>query len=326
MLTLCYGTNREDPKIEWFIASLLNQGYKEKLPGARVVVVDFHALSRDPEFKVQLARVGALHVPPKPCVWQGPHKITRQDWFAASNCRNTGLCLALDGSIAYCDDVSVLMPGWLDAVIEASQRQGVTCGAYRKVKKLVVATNGLVKSFEDFSSGYDNRLRTISVPGSSGEQLYSPDNLKNIMPLGVPCGDYLYGCSLVAPVESLLAVGGWPEAWCDGMGFEDVIMGILLHNAGNKFYYDSRIMSWESEEAHFTNTVFLRADYGKSPHDKSHEVLNQARRTKHHPNHFAMYGGIRAIRERVLRGEPFPVVDDPQHEWFTKTRLSELVP
>jgi hypothetical protein len=124
-------------------------------------------------------------------------------------------------------------------------------------------------------------------------------------------------------VETLLAVNGWPEALCDGMGFEDCIMGIMLGNIGVHFQYHKGMMTWESEEGHVSNTSFRREDYGKSPDDKSHSVLNQAIMIKSHPNYFGDEG-IVGLRRRILAGEPFPIVGVPEHEWFTKTQLKSL--
>jgi len=304
MVTVCYMTNREEPHIEWFLDSLHHQGFKQKIPDSQLVVVDFHCLTRSKEFKDLMAKFNVIHVPPKPCVWQGQHRLTKDNWFAASNARNTALCLAPDGHIVYCDDLSVLMPGWVDAVAEASKTGLITLGAYRKVFELTVEpVTGMVTHYKDNPPGYDNR-NANSTPEFCA-------------------GNWLYGCSLCAPVERLIQVGGWPEALCDGMGFEDCIMGIMLGNIGVHFQYHKGMMTWESEEGHHSNVVFKRKDFGSSPDDKSHAVLNTALQSKYHPNYFGDEG-IAGLRKRVLAGEPFPVVGIPEHEWYTGTPLKFL--
>lgn len=304
MVTIAYMTNRLEPHIEWFLDSLHSQGFKEKIPDSQLLVVDFHCDERPQEFRDLLKKFNAIHVPPKPTVWQGKHRLTKENWFAASNARNTALCLAPDGWIVYCDDLSVLLPGWVDVVAEVSKSGTITCGAYRKVLELTVEPGtGVVTHFKDYPPGWDNRGAS-TVP----------------MPCG---GNWLYGCSLAAPVDALLSVNGWPEALCDGMGFEDCIMGIMLSNAGFRFQYHTGMMTWESEEGHHVGKGFRREDYGKSPDDKSHSVLNQALKIKTHPNYFGDEG-IVGLRRRVLAGEPFPGAGIPQHEWFTNTPLSEL--
>lgn len=307
MLTIAYFTSRKEPKIEWFFESLAREA-GPSIRDIRIVVVDhWHDNERFLADSVVMAWPDFIHVQPKPTVWQGPHRLTKEDWFAASNARNTAICLATDGWIAFVDDVSVLLPGWLTRVREAMNHpKRITCGAYRKVNELVVEYGNVV-SFTDHPGGHDNRMAHVSGPGPH------------------PCGgNWMYGCSLAAPVEAFLEINGYPEALCDGMGFEDVIAGIMLEKKGYSFAYDPRMMTYESEELHHQLPVMKRSDYGVSPNDKSHAVLFAARNGHGwHPNYFGEEG-IRGLRARVLRGEPFPVVQIPQHEWFTKTPLSEL--
>lgn len=316
MLTIAYLTSRKEPMFEWFAQSLHRETGGD-YTGIRILIVDHwfeeranvwttaHTLNRYGEMIKDGGGV-ALHGPPKPTVWQGKHRLTKEDWFAASNSRNTALCHAPDGHIAYVDDLSVLSPGWLKCVREAMARGSVTCGAYRKVRDLVVSATGDIVSFTDFPGGHDNRYGGGSDSGP------------------VHCGgNWLYGCSLVAPVEALLEINGWPEI-CDGLGFEDCITGIMLEKKGWAIEYDRRMMTYEAEELHHVGPVMKRSDYGVSPNDKSHAVLKMAQQGDGwHPGYFGEEG-IRGLRQRVLRGEPFPIVQVPQHEWFTGTPLSEL--
>lgn len=304
MLTIAYLTSRHDPKIEWFQASLKRESRQHPDLKFQVVVVDFFATSRHP---LQLSQpAGWIHCAPKPTVWQGPYRLTKEDWFAASNARNTALCLAQDGHIAYVDDLSVLLPGWLSRVVEAMKSDVITLGAYRKVRDLVVAENGDIVSFTDYPAGHDNRYG-----GGSDE---AP----------VSCGgDWLYGCSLVAPVEAFLEINGWPEI-CDGMGFEDCIAGIMLEKQGWAIEYDRRMMTYESEELHHVGQVMKRSDFGVSPNDKSHALLKMAQQGDGtHPGFFGPEG-IRGLRRHVLGGGLFPVVGIPEHEFFTGTLLRDL--
>jgi len=181
-LTISYCTSRKDPKIEWFLDSL----YREcggNYDGIKIVVVPYmklplHLSSSVPEIR---SIINLTAVPPKPNVWQGKHRLTSTDWFAAANSRNTALCLAPDGYIAYVDDLSVLLPGWLDRVKAAMDGNYIVCGSYQKVKDLVVE-NGEVKSFTEFEAGKDTRHKfTLS-------------------PLHPCVGGWLYGCSCAMPV------------------------------------------------------------------------------------------------------------------------------
>jgi hypothetical protein len=324
-LTIAYMTNRKDCCIQWFFDSLRRE---IKHHGAEldysIVIVDYWANEplRKEQFKdwskthwQNFHCDGYHHVTPKPSVWQGPHRLTKEDWFSASNARNTALCLAEDfgkgGAIVYVDDLSVLLPGWLSSVRDAMSNNYIVCGAYRKVKNLVVE-NGDVKSFTQFSD--DNRLQ------------YAHNDL-------TPCGgNWLYGCSVAGPVESFLSVNGWPEDLCDGMGFEDCCMGMVLANAGHQLIYDRRMMTYESEEHHhIPGAQFRKEDWhigsdgkpvkgGNGATDKSHAVLNIAMASKRFPNSY----DIRELRAKVLAGESFPIPQSPRHEWFTKQPLEEL--
>lgn len=303
-LTIVYNSCRLNPRFQWFLFSLKRE-LVDECDGIKLVVVDFHADIRcQPDIRCQLNGMRWVWIKPKPTVWQGQYRLMRDNWFAASNSRNTGLCYAPDGWIAYVDDLSVLMPGWLNAVREAMAGNYIVCGAYKKVKKLHVE-NGEVKSCEEFPGGIDTRWTYAqSDPW--------------------PCqGQWLFGCSFAAPVEALLAVNGADEN-CDSLGSEDYILGIRLANAGYQFKYDRRMLTLESEEAHFEEPPFRRTDKGVSPADKSHAILKMALESKWAPNYFGE-GGIRALRERVLRGEPFPIQQIPDKDWFDGQPISEMV-
>lgn len=310
-LTIAYITARKDPKIQWFLDSLENQIQQfagERCDG-QIIIVD--AYSNERKLQDQLNgffKAGWLikHVSVKPCVWQGEHRLTKENWFAASNARNTALCLAPDGYIAYIDDLSVLCPGWLLNVRQSMAWNGITLGTYRKVRNLVVEKGEIMSWDKEYLGGQDSRRNYGSKDGA------------------VPCnGDMLFGCSLVGPVEAFLSVNGWPEDLCDGLSSEDYCMGIVMENAGWKFRYNLNMMTMESEEHHHIEPPFKRSDYGVSPNDKSHAALNIARSSKFFPNSFGE-GGIKELRRKTLAGEPWPIPKSPDREWFTQTLLSEL--
>jgi hypothetical protein len=295
-LTICWLTNRRDHKAEWFLDSL-HRELGGDYSNVRIIMID-------PRQSAGCVR--ALCVPPKPSVWQGPHRLTKEDWFCASGCRNTGLCYAPDGYIAYADDLAVLLPGWLQSVREAMTENYIVCGAYQKVNQLVVE-RGEVKSFTPIEGSVDSRWR------------WGLDHR------AVPCdGNFLYGCSAAFPVEALLSINGWPEDLCDGMGFEDCLTGHVLENAGYDLRYDRRMKTLESDELHFVETPLKRCDFGVHPKNKTHAALKIAKESKRFENPSLGPGGIRALREKVLAGEPFPVPTGPTVEWFTGKPLGEL--
>jgi len=308
MLSICYMTFRRKPNIQWFFDSLDNQtwgNYADK----QVVVVDyFHGEPGREDEIAALAHCPIRHVPPKPTVWQGPYRLTRNEYFAAANARNTAICHATGDHIAFVDDLSVLGGEWLMAAYEAIEGKYVGMGMYRKVKGLVVE-HGLVKGFDEWAGGTDSRV-AYSQPDKA-----------------VPHpGSLLYGCSLVGPTEAFLSINGYDEA-CDstGLGSEDYIAGMMLNANGWGTRLDRRMWTYESEEGHVQDRPFLRRDKGTSPNDKSHAILHMVTsggRTVA-PNYFPE-GGIRAMREHVLGGGGFPAGMIPDRDWYDGQPLSEL--
>ncbi len=297
-LSLAYITSRRDCKIEWFWDSLQRELNGRSIS---VIVVDFHRNERDVTQGIwQTIRQNTLHVAPKPCVWQGDFKLVKTNHWAAANMRNTALCLAPDGYLSYIDDLSVIMPGWLKAVDDSIAGNYVVCGTYRKVKKMVVE-KGVLVSYEPFSE--DNRMKGITQDVS-------------------PCsGGWMYGCTLGAPIDLFLKVGGWPE-FSDALKFEDCLMGIGMQNAGCHLKFDRRMLSIESEEHHHIEPAFRSFDKGVSPNDKSHAAKKIAEKTKYFANYYE--GGIPQLRKDVLAGKPFPTTQIPEHDWYDGQPLSEI--
>lgn len=301
-LTIAYSTCRREPHFDWFFESLARQC---DLASVRVVVVDYFAEEAGRRELLSALCPGVIHVSPKPSVWQGLYRLTSRDYFAPSNARNTALCHASDGWIAYADDLSVLMPGWMACVQEAMRLGHVRLGAYRKVCRLVVR-DGLVVSFENHHAGWDTRWHS----GSASAPVTAS-------------GSWMFGCSLVAPVEAFLAVNGWDED-CDPMGGEDYAAGMMMERHGWQFAYDRRMLTFESEEDHHKETPFLRIDKGASPNDASHRMLAMLLGGRDvAPNYFGA-GGIRAVRGRVLAGEAFPSPPLPEHDWRDGQPLREM--
>lgn len=296
---------------EWFGDSFhreCNGDYSNK----RLVVVDYYAdeSGRKEEIlrKSRFPKAQVFHVPPKPNVWQGKYRLTTQDYFAASSARNTALCLAPDGWIAYVDDVSVLMPGWFARVEAAEKGNYMVCGAYQKVCQINVQ-NGHLVSCVDTETGYDSRLRQLKF------------NRKMVK----ATGGWFFGCSVAGPVANFLAINGWDED-CDSMGAEDYACGLMLEKRGYQIFYDPQMMTYESEEHHFLPPVIPRK--GKSniqghPTD-AHAYLAMLKNGRNRaPNYFGEEG-LAGLREKVLRGEPFPICQVPDRDWRDGQPLSEI--
>lgn len=318
MLTIAYSTVRKDCRIEWFFASLHRECGGE-YNDIQVVVVDSHAPHRQLfPFGSYITRIedfgGAIQWrEPKPNVWNGYYRLTKDQWFAAASHRNTSLCLARYPFIAFVDDLSVLMPGWLARVRAAMDGNYIVCGSYAKAKNMTVV-NGEIQCYTPYAE--DNRRKHVSGL--------------------TPCsGNWLYGCSVAGPVEAFLSVNGWPENICDGLGFEDCCMGIALKNAGHDMRYDPAMMTYESEELHHVEPALRKEDWhrvngvlqkgGNGGDDCSHAALHIAQQSKWFE--YDVGGGfkdLRALRQHVLNGGKFPVRHAPEHHWWTGVPLKDL--
>ncbi len=303
MLTIAYMTCRRNPRFEWFVDSLARQYDGNPI---KLVVIDFYRDERDlAEYANKV--LGPLGISstshlPKPTVWQGKHRLTKANYFAASNARNTAICLADDGYLVFADDLSVLAPTWLQRVRAAEKGGYVVCGSYEKALQLTVE-DGVIIHSKNHPPGHDARFPHQKAFGRC------PSN-------------WFYGCSCGAPVEAFLRINGYPEI-ADGMGYEDAVTGDALANAGFDLFYDPMMMTIESEEAHHEEAPFIRSDPGRSPNDKSHALLNICRNVSRFDNYFGEMG-VAGLRKLIQAGEPFPVSRIPEHEWFTSTKLSDL--
>lgn len=325
-ISIAYLTCRRDPHFSWWAESLHRETGGD-YTGIRIVVVDFYAEAHKPEdpwtaeqaqcrregfaalFKGHKVDPEFVHSSPIWNPWQGPHRLTRENWFAKADYLNAAVALTPGDWLVSCDDLSVLMPGWLVAVREAVQAPGmITCGSYRKVACLAVR-HGEVRGWRP-------------LPNNAGTDIRWAEGNDHIP---VSCNaNRMYGCSFVAPIDLLLKVNGWPQM-SNGLGFEDSPMGIVLGRAGAHFRYDRRMFTLESEEDHHIGPVMKRSDYGDSPNDKSHAFLAlcKDRTLTRFENYFGPEG-LFGVRHRVLMGEPLPIIREPQHEWYTKRPLSEL--
>jgi hypothetical protein len=339
-LTIAWMTSRKDACFDWFCDSLHRECAGE-YSGIQVMAIDYWAapwFDRSTASLIAQADVDSLHAhedrrsyivnclrapmerfswaAPKPCPWQGRYRQTREDWFAAANARNTALALCKTDWICYVDDLSCLVPGWLEAVYNSMRLDDtVTCGAYRKVRDLTVVNGEIVKFSPNLvddgkggkcDAGLDNRMK----------------NARNDDPIAAQ-GNWMFGCSVVAPVKAFLSVNGWDER-CDGMGSEDYCTGIAMQKRGWKFRYVPKMLTYESEERHHTEPSFKRSDYGTSPDDKSHAMLRLAQNGNGWiPNNFGI-GDLARLRNRTAEGQPFPSPPRNAPEWYTGKLLCEL--
>lgn len=340
-VTIAHVTSRLEPCWDWFADSLVSQLTPEELKQVQVIFIDRHLWK--PEFrtafpdwrdltKIQLesteyhdparwdkleaavrGRFDFQFMPPKPNVWQGAFRLTTKDWFTAAQARNTAIMASERQYFVGVDDLSVLLPGWAIQVRHAAQNGYCVCGAYKKVKKLVVE-GGKVASFEEYPGGVDTRWNR----GSDG----------GIVPWS---GSGLFGCSFGMPVELLLTVNGFDEA-TDGQSAEDYDLGIRAQRAGGKFFYNRNMTTYESEEMHFLDAPLPResklvlperlpAGYEGNPMS-DHVMLNRVTREER----VTTLGGVslRELRAQFLDTSFVPIPRTPDYDWRDGKPLAEM--
>jgi hypothetical protein len=295
-LSIVYHTSRTSPRLKWFFDSLNLQAGTEPIS---VIIVDLwaHDAERVTNYKKIAGREITVTVP-KPTIWQGKHRVTKEDWWAASNSRNTGICLCKTEWIAFLDDRSVLLPGWLNSINDAMTHGYAVCGSYEKVHHMIVE-EGKVISYEE-TDGKDSRK------GDPKGAVKAP-------------GEWWFGCTNALPLEWALTVNGWDET-CDGLSMEDCIFGLMLQNNGFPIFYDQRMKILEDRTPGQLGTPMRREDKGKSPDDKSHKMLAMLRGLKRAAHQW----DLRKVRDLVLNGNPFPISTEPKVDWYDGQPINEL--
>lgn len=310
-LTVALITGRRDAKFEWLFESLRRQRGFDRV--TQIVVVDFYAQSCDDWTNTDvvlrhtqvLNAAGKLrpliqHAPPKPTIWQGPHRVTKGNWWANSNARNTAIALCRNEWIALCDDRCVLQPGWMQAVKAAMKKQYIVFGSYQKRHNLVV-NSGIIQDMGALS-GMDNR-----------DEIAKGKVVK-------ATGQWAYGCTFAMPVEWALEVNGVPEQ-ADGMSFEDILFGMILQNNGFPMRYDPSMRMIQDRTPSELDKPFRREDKGVSPNDKSHASLVQIGGMKRSAHDWE----LRQVRADVLAGKPFPVPSNPDPcDWYDNEPIRGL--
>lgn len=306
-LTICLTTSRREPQFEWLLDSIANQANAPQ--GIEIIIVDLWKDERaglcvvnghlrnamiDYPYKITCVK-------PKPNVWQGKYRKAQSHYWAVCNARNTALCMAQTEWILFLDDRSVLMPGFFDAVKDAMAGRYIMAGAYEKRTGMTVE-NGFIK----------NGGTVI------GTDVREPHGRR-------PCvGNWLFGCCVLAPVEWLLHVNGYPEILCDGMGFEDVILGIILQNNHYQIWYDPRAKMIEDRTPDQLGEAMKRTCKERHPNDKedkAHKALARVVNMRRSENPF---GEIRDLRSGIQRGMGFPILNLPQKDWFDGQPITEF--
>jgi len=316
MISIGYITSRTEPRLDWFFDSLRNQEGIEAVK--QIIVVDglaqegdgrdeSYILKRSSDFEDAAGDLAYISswIAPKPTVWAGLHRLTKQDWWNASNCRNTWICEATQPWSVGLDDRCVLEPGWLATVLEAVKGNYAVFGSYEKRHGLVV--EGGVITDQGKTDAVDHREKYCRERGL-------------VMPFRMP-PEWSYGCTFALPTSWALEVNGFDET-CDGASAEDSIFGMYLKNCGKALKYDYRMKVIQDRTPGHTGPAMIRRDKGVSPNDKSHAQLAMLRTLKRSKHQWDL-NTIRAIR---ASGEPWPIPTEPTHDWYDGQPLSEMTP
>lgn len=301
-LTVVFISSRFKPCVLWFLNSLRNQ----LKPDDRITVIFVISYIEGDEVREEQwhPQILVKFTRPKPTVWQGPERLTKLNWWAASNSRNTGICLCKTDYIAFQDDRSVLLPGWLDAVREAITGNYGVFGTYQKRVGIEVADGVITHS--GIVIGEDSRIDYVKV------------HRGNAAPTPAP-GEWAFGCTLALPLEWALAVNGYDET-CDGLSMEDVIFGLMLANHGFDLRFDHRMAIVEDRTKDEIGIPMKREDKGVSPNDKSHALLDMLRGLKQARHDL----DLRQIRKNMLAGGKWPPPWGPEKDWHDGQLLSEM--
>lgn len=316
-LTIAYITGREQPQFPWFCDSLCREIQESDFGLPEILFVDLR-LDYEPRLrrmeleKAVAGRFEYRHAPPKPSPWQGRHRMTKEDYFCAANARNTALILSTAANIAFVDDQSVLMPGWLESVLLACKDGEVLSGAYMIVKNMEVRGGELVNwSGFEVDSRWSIAERAHKVPISGGG---------------------LYGCTFCLPVAAAEAVNGFDE-YCDGLGAEDYDFGIRLARAGCRMFYDRAMMvliqkgsgsshpNCSTLERH--SSLARRAKKHDDGEWTDHHLLNRLLADSSRTTTLARWCDIREQRRRVSAGLSIKH-DLPDRDWVDGQPLAEL--
>lgn len=334
MISLIFSTNRKNPMFyEWFLPSLCNQTNAEERSQMECIFISYDEEALGKDYTVSPPKIAEvvyhndlkiIQTTPKKSLYQGPTRKSKTQMFSPSSARNTGIILSRGDYLVFCDDVSILMPGWWAAVWQGYVNKRIVCGSYWKKNRMDVAGGCLISDGGENLMGRDSRW---TLRGADKGPVLIP-------------GTQMFGCSFGIPAKDIIQVNGFDEL-CDSIGGEDYHLGVRLNHAGKKIYYDKSMFTVESEELHNQPHLMWRDDrvlpmeeYNKklyssfSVHkrvqqgartDSSHMLLDILYGTKQTQSRYNFYN----IEECRSTGT-LPAVPEIHHHWFDDKPLAEL--
>lgn len=285
-LTICLTTSRPEPEIKWFLDSLRPQIKDNE--DVRIIICSLFPVTVAPALNLRV-------IEPKPNIWQGKYKLTKDSYWAVANARNTCIAMCETEWVSFLDDRGVLSSNWLQCVREAMDGGYIMAGSYSKRQNMVVE-NGVIL-YQGILQAEDARI-------------------KSTRGLPIPCpGEWLFGCNLAMPLEWLLQVNGYEEK-SNSVSFEDCLLGLTLSNNGFPMKFDPRPMLTEDRTPSKLGVPMKRSSKEKHPNDtsdKCHTLLKWTRTAKRSDNPY----DIRELRIKIQAGGEFDIPNNPNEvDWF----------
>lgn len=302
-LSVGFITGRQEPRLDWALAAII-AGMRTGDEIDVIVVDALHGQRPDvltypwPTGMPIGSKLGIRDVPVHPNIWQGPHRITACDWWAAAAARNTVIGYADHDYLVFLDDRCRPGPRWMDTLRHGCEtRESVIAGSYDKLE------------------------------GPEGARTLSHDHRREREPNGkIDCGGtWLYGCTFALPLEWALEVNGLEEG-CDSLTGEDYIFGLMLNNAGHRIDFVPELYVLQDRAPGDTTTKgrYPCKDKNISPNDKSHAAIDRfgsRARTEFTPD-------LTVIRDELAAGRPWPIPDPsyPHRDWYDGELIRDMTP
>lgn len=229
MISIVTCTARREPKFDWLADSIWRSANAKPIEW---IVVDALLWTQGDERRQALLaavkdRFPLHHLPPKPCRWQGPDRLTRSDHWALNNARNTGIIVANGERVVMLDDCCVVDQAWLAG---HDQPMGGVAGSFFTYMTAVVRVGQVV---EGDPGPYGIDPRVISHPNP------------------MRCnGAWGYGLNTSFPLAAAVQANGFDELYDGAAGSEDNDAGIRFERTGCPYWWAPGCRIYQVLETH----------------------------------------------------------------------------
>lgn len=298
-----FPTCRQECGLDWFVDGLVEQAVQVglDLSTSELIVVDSllwedASARKDQINDVVRGRIPLVHVPPKPCPWQGPDRLTEKEYAAHGSTRNTVLCHASGDYLISLDDLAVLLPGWLAAYLESVKIDRLVAGMYPKHLDVIVENGRLVQStpWPNFRDG-----RGDQGPRYVGGGWFFTGN---------------FGC----PMEVALKLNGFEEL-LDAIGAEDCDFGVRADRAKHRTWIEPRATVIQAQDRKLAQNDKAYSYHRARPWgpDLDHMRSDLHGRIWTAGNNFV----LRDLRASILSGGSYP-----KPSWFPDDHWAKKLP